>query len=813
MLQFENLSDKCRDIVEKYISMEIRNNNFISPMKKLELMASLYAIMDGTKPEVLKSLGQSVKDLSSKLSNEEINLLRDEYPAVMQYCFDRKVSFADSVYSVDKNGYTNKMLPEYLLELCMKLFSPEKGDNVFLPYAGFSQIVFLKPEANYWGFEQESERWALSQMMLHARGIHSSIILTENMNESLPTDIKFDYIFSMPPFATGRQVGRIVGNIYELATKHLAENGNLCCILPESFCYATSGWFDVRKILWDYRDKYSIIVITLPQLPNLFNAANLCLFCLVKDGKGDILLMDASRNDAFIVKHDAIAYEYWYINADSILDTIKHGSGDFCWYGKVEDLNKDVNLTPSRYLINTILPEANTRKGENLYSIGDLIELVPTEYIGSNDILMPLLGMKDLSENYLNCDIPYSTIPQKKAQSSFVLKDNCLLVGFIGGKFKVGRSVELSAEYSIALRPEIIPFRLKNKEISEEFLLRSFLFNDNLNEQARMLSTGENISRLDRQDFLNLKIIVPTIAEQEQVAKADSKRIISEADQSLRKTHEEFRRDMHMKKHAIGQTIFNLGNWWKILQRARKEGNGIVDDNAVIGRSHKIEVKDIYDNIQNVIDQLQVQINKFDRGNGLTTETISLTTFIEDYIENHKSPIFYFDYDKTSHYYTTTIDVEIVYDENGKPIDTKGGQEVEFTFEDAVFAPDALTIIFDNIVSNACSHGFVGREDNPDRNIIKIDLTTEGTDHIITISNNGNPVSENVTEEYVFTYNSSTRNGKGHYGIGGYEVKRLMQEFDGDAEFISQPEAEFPVKYKLIFHNTGIETIDLNIVE
>ena len=80
MLQFENLSDKCRDIVEKYISMEIRNNIIVSPIKKLELMASLYAIMDGTKPEVLNSLGQSVKDLSSNLSNEEINLLRDEYP-------------------------------------------------------------------------------------------------------------------------------------------------------------------------------------------------------------------------------------------------------------------------------------------------------------------------------------------------------------------------------------------------------------------------------------------------------------------------------------------------------------------------------------------------------------------------------------------------------------------------------------------------------------------------------------------------------------------------------------------------------------
>ena len=37
-----------------------------------------------------------------------------------------------------------------------------------------------------------------------------------------------------------------------------------------------------------------------------------------------------------------------------------------------------------------------------------------------------------------------------------------------------------------------------------------------------------------------------------------------------------------------------------------------------------------------------------------------------------------------------------------------------------------------------------------------------------------------------------------------------MKEFDGDAEFISHPTEKFPVTYKLIFHNTGIETIDLS---
>ena len=101
------------------------------------------------------------------------------------------------------------------------------------------------------------------------------------------------------------------------------------------------------------------------------------------------------------------------------------------------------------------------------------------------------------------------------------------------------------------------------------------------------------------------------------------------------------------------------------------------------------------------------------------------------------------------------------------------------TIENAVFAPDALTIIFDNIISNACSHGFAGRENEPDSNIIKIELSMDGTDYVISISNNGNPVTENVSEDFVFTYNKSTQNGKNHYGIGGYEVKRLMQEFEG----------------------------------
>jgi hypothetical protein len=48
------------------------------------------------------------------------------------------------------------------------------------------------------------------------------------------------------------------------------------------------------------------------------------------------------------------------------------------------------------------------------------------------------------------------------------------------------------------------------------------------------------------------------------------------------------------------------------------------------------------------------------------------------------------------------------------------------------------------------------------------------------------------------------KEGHGHYGIGGYEVRKLMREFNGEAELISCPNDEFCITYKLIFKNTSI---------
>ena len=105
-------------------------------------------------------------------------------------------------------------------------------------------------------------------------------------------------------------------------------------------------------------------------------------------------------------------------------------------------------------------------------------------------------------------------------------------------------------------------------------------------------------------------------------------------------------------------------------------------------------------------------------------------------------------------------------------------------------------------MTNAKEHGFT----QPDRNDYEIafDWFEEFGNIVILISNNGNPLKEGVTEEMVFTYGFSTMfNVNGHNGIGGSELKSIMEKF-GNIEIISNPNERFPITYKLTFKNTNL---------
>ena len=165
---------------------------------------------------------------------------------------------------------------------------------------------------------------------------------------------------------------------------------------------------------------------------------------------------------------------------------------------------------------------------------------------------------------------------------------------------------------------------------------------------------------------------------------------------------------------------------------------------------------------------------------------------------------FRYEYNTTDHRSIEDIP-EVDFDENQNGQFTgnlalKKGDPIEYI----KFPKEALSTIFNNIVSNACAHGFANREDVD--NIIKVEIDSEGTDYIVSISNNGKPLVPQMSCSDITIYGQTSGNSNTHFGIGGYEIKKLMEEFGDKLEIISEPENEFTVTYRLIFHDTNIDS-------
>lgn len=791
MTQFAKLSVEAFKTVKNFFNSNKGRNIFSEPNK--QLMVSLYSLMPGANAKVLDVLGKHLISLENYLSSDEILILQKEYAAVIKYCMEHS-DYSSTRGYFQSAGYTH--LPTSLVELCVSIANPENGKNVYLPYAGEGLFASCCKDCNIDGFEIDPTAWAISQIVASSTNSFVNI----ECGEILDDVKKYDYIFSFPPMMPGNTSRQIVDTLYHLITKKLNDNGEFYAILPMSFCNASSGWFDLRKIVYDYHKEISALVIALP--PMLYPATNvpLCLVSFFKSNQDIIVLADITGEE-FFARQDIAGVKDFTLKVQSVVETIQKQDEKYVWVGRASDLDHSLNMTPSRYLLQQVLPKA--KSGEQYIKVKDLIELIPTTCTGRTNEMHPIIGMKELSFNYLNCNIKYQDIPRIQANfSGRNISENALLVGFIGGKFKVGRLVENLNKQPITLRPEIIPFQIKSNSITEDFFLRAIM--SEVSElQGKSMSSGVTITRLSKEDFLEMSILVPSLIEQqEELCKEDTRESLKESDRKILESYEDFRKDVHMKKHAIGQTLANFKNWWRLLDQVRNSGNGVIDENAVIGRIHKVSVKEIFKNIESSVSKLTTQFNKFDTGYGLIKEDIALTEFIEKYIHENRSPLFIFEYNAATHRSSEDIpEIDFDTELNGKftgEYILKKGDPIEYV----KFPRRALTQIFDNIVSNACAHGFVGREES--NNIIKISIDNVGSDYIVSLSNNGAPLDAGIKCDEITIYGQTSGDTNKHFGIGGYEIRRLMEEFGDNVEIVSEPEAEFTVTYKLIFHDTNI---------
>ena len=814
------LSANAKAIVDAFI-----HQNIFEPHRANALVIELYSRRKGADQEIVARAKSNLLPCSLTLTEEQYSILDAEYVEVVKYCH----AFIIGLEKAQLNGaFTH--FPTELVDLCTRIISCEEDESVYLPYAGYCDMAYALDAKTVTGFDVNPSSVAFSTILFEAYGIDGGITTCDSYAPEINKGQKYNHIISCPPHFSAKENKIIAEYALELLQNNLSDGGDMSLILPLGDM-SSLPWISFRRYLLQNKTEYNVMTISLPAVFLPVTGVKFCLMVIekAKNPDGTFFFMDADRKEFYTESKENRRQPL--LKVDSIMESIRVRDEKYIREIVVKDNQLFYNgysnsFAPSRYFVYDNLPEL--KEGYEYYTLRQLVRLLEIPGMAENELAFGrrpgrYIRISCLYDNSISCDIDYNSITSAPIPTSaYCGFANGAYVGFVNGKVKVGQIKGMYSSngrfddndpYSdstiIYIDGNIAHFAPKlNGVAQQDYILRE-LMSDYVLEQAKKLAYGTVKQEMRHNDFFKLKIAVPSIERQDEILKQDRIDAVEKAGVKLDELNEKFRRDIHMMLHGLGQTVFNLGNWMKMLNYARKTGNGIIDEKAEIGGLVKVKGSEIFDNIDTALSVLSRQISTFDAGYRMKSTKFSLTEFLDKYIEMHKRPNVDYDFPSASH--RAENDVPLVDIDDTDPQSIKA---VEYPGEFLLrkgdvmdyidFSEEALQIILDCIVTNAVAHGFT----NPEKKyVIRMDFEAQGSNYVLSVSNNGDPLPADKKPEEVFIWGETT-GGKTHAGIGGYQIRNLMEEFGGKVELISTPDDEFTVTYKLTFTKTNLMEVD-----
>ncbi len=822
MAQNYTLSEKSQSIIKAINPQNVAGQyNWI--------ISSLYALKEGADAEIIRTLNVDVERFSSSVSLEDISTLQAEYANVVRFCYDKAKAGELKIY----NDGLPMEIPSDVVEFCKKAIDPKAQDHTFIPFAGRCEFA-LAFDGRSSGFEISRRALAFDRILLEAFGSDMELEQTDVLCPNPGSSKQYDHIVSVPPFMKGKEEKSIVAYFLSLLESNLKEGGDMCVILPLSATYSIA-WKPFREYLLSNSGSYLSAIISLPAIFMPETNVKCCMFLIEKNvnPNKDVYFFEADGPEfQYSTERDALRLS---LRTETMLETFNIQDEHFVKVVSAESVvskGKDCLLRPSLFFIEEVLP--SLKPGEHYVELRDLVSMVVLDMDYSTLFSENPMGTEkyirfsSLSDNYLACRIDLSKIPEAPVRNkSIVTEEAGYYVSYLNGVVRVGyipartsekKQTEKEAWHEalwgdermsvrlVGIDENVFHFRVKNGgEALPDYILRELL-SDYVAAQAKRLSHGLVQSVLGVNDFLQLIIVVPPFDEQEKILEQDRVTAFQDANLKVDELNEKFRKDIHMMKHGLGQTVFNLRNWIQVLNIARQVRGGVLNDDTEIGGLKKIKTATVFNNIDSALKVLSRQIQTFDVGFGMKESPFAIADFIDEYIETHPRPgmCYIFESEKYradmdvpwptfAESRMDSLDVSSVNPKDAGHFLIKKGDPFDYVS----FPKEALTVILDNIVSNAVSHGFSNSEKQYS---IRFEIEPKGEDVILLVSNNGDPLPEGIKPGEVFIWGHTSDTGK-HTGIGGYQICDLMERFSGKgkAELISTPSEEYTVTYKLTF--------------
>lgn len=804
----QELPTEVQNIISQFLNKTRKNNIFNNSLEQLAV--SLYAARKGAGASkvVMDILGDRLVALSDYFTEHEQSLLQDNYAAVVEFCLD-----AYNKDILDSHSGMSAQ-PEELTAFLTRLMEPAltEGSEVYLPFAGLCSEPLAMKGCHIEGEELSPKAWALAQIRLDAHGIEADIRLADSFLSLMQKDGKrYDTIMFTPPFGLrcGENHRLTEMDAVRLAFDNkLKKGGRICCVLPASFTFNGSRVMDLRRYFVERG--YLRAVISLPRVFAPFTQIDTVVLVVEKSEREGFLVVDGSSFSARNRINNSCILE-----SAALYEAMENEKERICTGLTKNDLDENLLLSPARYLLK--LPELS--EGEKAYMLQDLVENVGLRRGHYRDGISqePTLVISTLSDNYINCDVRNLSANDERQSSRrnlflYEVDAPCVVVQPLYGRIKVG---ELSGKgkLMVGTRQEVFFLRKKNDIVLDKYLLRT-LTSDFVRCQVVAKSYGTMMTRMREEDLMQtvipvpFKDNVPDLDRQKQILLDDLNLSVSEGEKRLAHELEEYKKDVHIKKHAIGQILFGLNVNMKLLRKIRSMTKGVLDESKTIGEGENaLTIGDVLENIDRQIKAVNNAVLNFTAGEDAVyqEEDIALAPFFEDFCERHKNDVYDIWYQPSDDDYAKADVYELLEDENGLPCGVSGTNPVirkGDPLKYVKFSKQALEEILENICANAMEYGFKGREDG---NQVCISIEDVDGCYVVSVANNGHAINAGMNVADVFKYGVTTSERRDkHSGIGGYQIKKLMERFGGTAVFVRQPDNDFPVSYRLTFKNTNV---------
>lgn len=708
--------------------------------------------------------------------------------------------FESFVQKIEFSALNNNLTNPKELNQLIKFLSGNKEDiNIFNPFAGTLPILSQFKNSNIVAQEINPLNWAIGMLRINALGLKSSIsFLNPNNFNYWDNQNKYDLIVSTPPF--GFKIENTKGAkkaelfFLEKALQSINEKGKIIAVLPENFLVSNGNDELTLKKKLIQEDLIETIIL-LPK--NLFAGTNFTSVCLVinptKTNKQSIKIVDASL---FFTKSNRNQ-----VNLNLYLIQEKLSSSKDDEHTKLVSNNQIVN---NQYVISVkklLLSESN---GQNLSAfLTPAVLNPPVKNEGK------VLKINDLKDDFHNNDIFAHSIaisPINYNEKS--IHQSCILLTLKGKNLKASYFNYQGEE--IYISSNILALTFNPDEVDKNYLIFTLNHSESFLNQLNASRTNGIIPTISKSDFLNLKLDLPNISQQNQIWLKVKKEVSMDLEtlweENVVNEQKNIYQEFSSLKHSTGTPRQNILSNAKTLIRffEKEDSEAFFQLNQKFKNRYQIDLISILNLIKQDISHISEMLD-------MGEKALILSNY--DYEKMSISDITNYFQTLSHHNYNFSIQTNY-WDFTLNKLFLEDVKPEEYILSDD-FGKDSLQalanhnslciegnwtlfkILIENILTNAHKHGF---EDKSIKNMVQIDLELHQNELVVKLKNNGKAFPNDFTKEK-FTAKFITSNRQIGTGLGGYDIDRIAAFFKNkDWKLDLDAQDEYPVLFEFNFN-------------